>query len=173
MKNEVIIPTILKWADTPAEIARLARKKEKQYRQLIRNEQIAPLPGVLTWLQQLKQAGIPCVVASSTDRENIDCALESLGIGEYFSEITSGDEVVHGKPAPDVFLLAAKKIQIPPTRCVVFEDAHVGIAAAHAAGMRVVAVTTTHPADSLTSADLVVSQLDELTVNDVFVTSPR
>ena len=81
--------------------------------------------------------------------------------------IVSAEDVVRGKPQPDVFLKAAEKLKITPEGCVVFEDAHVGIEAGHAAGMKVVAVTTTHRADELGAADLVVRQLDELTIEQV------
>ena len=72
-----------------------------------------------------------------------------------------------GKPDPRVFLLAAEKIGVPPARCVVFEDALVGLEAARAGGMRSVGVATTHPPEKLTGADLVVRRLDELAVDDL------
>ena len=79
----------------------------------------------------------------------------------------TGENVSHGKPDPEVFLLAAQKIKTPPERCVVFEDAHVGIEAARRAKMKVVGVATTHPADTLQDADRVVKQLDELRVKEI------
>ena len=90
-----------------------------------------------------------------------------LGLENAFNAIVSAEDVRHGKPHPEVFEKAADRLRLPRSRCVVFEDAHVGIEAAHAAGMKVVAVTTTHPAEELNAADLVVSQLDQLTVGQV------
>jgi beta-phosphoglucomutase-like phosphatase (HAD superfamily) len=85
-----------------------------------------------------------------------------MGLKPYFAAIVSSEDVTRGKPDPEVFLTAARKINRDPARCVVFEDAHVGIEAAHAGGMRVVAVTTTHRPEELARADRVVSRMDEL-----------
>ena len=85
----------------------------------------------------------------------------------FFQAIVTAEDVTEGKPHPEVFLTAARKLGLPPGRCVVFEDAHVGIAAARAGGMKVVAVATTHPLDELGEADLAVRRLDELTAPQV------
>jgi beta-phosphoglucomutase-like phosphatase (HAD superfamily) len=79
----------------------------------------------------------------------------------------SAEDVSHGKPDPEVFLKAASKIGMAPGICVVFEDAHVGIAAAHRAGMRVIAVATTNPLEALGEADRAVERLDELEVAEI------
>lgn len=167
MKNERIIPEIHGWAIDPAEVRRLSLRKEALYRELVGEYGMVPLPGVAVWLQRLKEAEIPCVVASSTHRMNIDTILEKLGLTEAFDDIVSSEDVTHGKPDPEVFLRAATRINLSASYCVVFEDAHVGIEAARAAGMSVVAVTTTHPAKELTAADLVVDRLDQLSVESV------
>ncbi|HET7512484.1 MAG TPA: HAD family phosphatase, partial [Chthoniobacterales bacterium] len=114
------------------------------------------------WLHRLKEAEIPSAVASSTQRANIEAVLARLGLEEAFQAIVSAEDVVHGKPDPDVFLKAAERLKMPPRKCVVFEDAYVGIQAGHAAGMKVVAVATTHSPDELREADVVVNRLDEL-----------
>ena len=121
-------------------------------------------PCVREWLQQLSDAGIPCVVGSSTHRINIETSLEIIHLREYFADIVSAEDVTHGKPAPDVFLKAAAKIHRDPNVCVVFEDAHVGIQAARNAGMKVVGVATTNPLADLGEAGCAVKRLDELTV---------
>lgn len=164
MKNERIIPEVLGWAKERAHINDLAARKELRYRELVMEEGLDPLPGVAAWLQLLRDAGVPCAIASSTDRANIDCVLDRIGLRAYFIAIVSGDEVEHGKPAPDIFLKAAAKLGGLPS--LVFEDALVGIEAAHRANMKVVAVTTTHPAEELTAADKIVTRLDELTVQE-------
>jgi len=89
--------------------------------------------------------------------------LETLGIRSYFGHIVCADDVTHGKPHPEVFLKAAQGIGLPPSRCVVIEDAVVGVEAAKAAGMRCLAVTTTHPAEKLALADQVVPDLTHVT----------
>jgi beta-phosphoglucomutase family hydrolase len=164
MKNEVIIPELLGWTTDPAEISAISLRKEELYRELVRELGIAALPGVETWLRALRDAGIPCVIGSSTHRENITTMLEILGLGRYFADIVSAQDVKRGKPDPEVFLTAAKKIGVEPAGGIVFEDALVGIAAAHAAKMRVVAVTTTESRQHLSHADWIVDRLDQLTV---------
>jgi beta-phosphoglucomutase family hydrolase len=163
-KNEFIIPQILHWEDDPAEVRRLSLRKEELYRQIVLEKGLEPLPGVRTWLERLAAAAIPCAVGSSTHRKNIEVSLDVLGLRPFFRDIVSAEDVSHGKPDPEVFLVAAGKIAMPPDRCVVFEDAHVGIEAAHRAGMRVVAVATTNPLSDLGNADLAVTQLDEIEV---------
>ncbi len=167
MKSARIIEEIHGWAKDPAEIARLTNRKEALYREIVGRSEIAALPGAAEWLARLREAGVPCAVASSTQRLNIDAVLARIGLQEAFCAIVSAEDVVHGKPHPEVFLKAAERLRIAPDRCVVFEDAHVGIEAGHAAGMKVVAVTTTHRADELGAADVVVRQLDELTIEQV------
>jgi HAD superfamily hydrolase (TIGR01509 family) len=168
MKNEVIIPELLAWTSDPGEIAAISLRKEALYREVVRELGIAALSGVETWLRRLRDAEIPCVIASSTHRENITATLEVLGLGNFFSAIVAAEEVKRGKPDPEVFLTAAKRINSDLDSSVVFEDALVGIAAGHAAGMRVVAVATTEPRDRLAHADRVVDRLDELSVGELW-----
>lgn len=167
MRNETIIPQILGWTEVPEEIRRLDRRKEELYRELIDEKGIEPLPGVESFLQRLHRADIPCAVASSTERLNITFALERMGMSHEFKAVVAGEDVENGKPDPEVFLTAAQKLGAEPERCVVFEDAHVGIEAGLAAGMKVIAVSTTHPAETLRDAHLVVGGLDELSVQTV------
>lgn len=167
MKNEVIIPNLLGWTSDLEEIRRLSLRKEALYREVIQARGVFALPGVEPWLQALEKAGIPCVIGSSTHRKNIEVSLEKLEFHRYFREMVAAEDVSHGKPHPEVFLKAAEKIGVPPERCVVFEDAHVGIRAARAAGMKVVAVATTHREEELTAADRVVRRLDELKPEDL------
>lgn len=164
-KNAFIIPEILKWAKDPEEIHRIGARKEELYRELVRSEGIEPLPGVREWLNTLRAANIPCAIGSSTEKKNLDCVLEAIGLKDHFKAIISADDVNQGKPHPQVFLIGSEKIGIPPEYCVVFEDAHVGIEAALAGGMKVVGVATTHPKEALTDAHIVVERLDELSVN--------
>jgi len=164
MKSARIIEEIHRWASKPEEIACLASRKEALYREIVAQTDIAPLPGVVEWLHRLGEAGVPCAVASSTERLNIDAVLNRIGLRANFAAIVSAEDVVHGKPHPEVFLTAAERLGLAPEHCVVFEDAYVGIEAGHAAGMKVVAVATTHSEEELKAADMVVRRLDELTV---------
>jgi len=161
-KNEYIIPEMLRWTTDLAEIHRLSLRKEALYREVVAEWGLTPLPGVRTWLERLRDAGVPCAIGSSTHRANIDLSLGLIGLAEFFREIVTAEDVKQGKPNPEVFLTGAARLCCAPERCVVFEDAHVGIAAARAGGMRVVAVATTHPLEELDAADLAVQRLDEL-----------
>jgi len=167
MKNERIIPGILGWTDEPAEVRRLSLRKEELFRVIVVESGLAPLPGVKTFLSRLADAGIPCVVGSSTHRLNIETALEMMGLRPYFRDLVTAEDVSHGKPDPEVFLTAAGRIDRKPERCIVFEDAHVGIAAGLAGGFQVVGVAGTHPRESLIGAHRVVDRLDELMVEDL------
>ena len=167
MKNEFIIPNLLNWSNRPDEIRQLSLRKEALYREILLEWGIHPLPGVTEWLAELKQHGIRCAIGSSTHRLNIDTSLRVLGFEDCFAAIVTAEDVSRGKPDPEVFLTAAERIGIDPSHCVVFEDALVGIEAAHRGGMKVVAVATTNLIEALKAADLAVHRLDELSVDQV------
>jgi HAD superfamily hydrolase (TIGR01509 family) len=162
MKNQVIIPRILWWTEDPVEIHRYSLRKEELYREIVRARGIAPLPGVVALLQMLQDHGVPCAVASSTHRENIETIFDAIGVRAYFAAVVTAEDVAHGKPDPEVFLKGAAKIGRDPRHCVVFEDAHVGIEAGLAAGAKVIAVATTNPLESLGKADLAVASLQDV-----------
>jgi HAD superfamily hydrolase (TIGR01509 family) len=108
----------------------------------------------------------PLALASSSNRPLIDAALEAAGLARCFRATVSSEEVPRGKPAPDVYLEAARRLGVEPTRCAAIEDSHSGIRSAKAAGMRVVAVpNATYPPgeDALAEADVVLRSLAELT----------
>lgn len=167
MKNERIIPEILNWAHDRDEVLRLAKRKEATYRSIIKEDGIQPLPGVREWLSALRDAEVPCVIGSSTCRLNIECVIDLIGLRPYFVDIVSGDDAEHGKPHPEIFLKAAERVECPPDRTVVFEDAFVGIEAARRGGMKVVAVASTNPVEALRHADRVVHAMNELTVEEL------
>lgn len=162
MKNQVIIPRILRWTDDPDEIQRYSLRKEALYRDIVRERGIDPLPGVIDVLRMLQEHEVPCSVASSTHRENIETIFDVIGVRQYFSAVVTAEDVSHGKPDPEVFLKSAREIGRAPNFCAVFEDAHVGIEAGLAAGARVIAVATTNPLNSLGKADLAVESLEDV-----------
>ena len=167
MKNEWIIPNILARTHVLEEIKTLSLRKEELYRDVVADWGIEALPGVVEWLSTLNSAGIPTVIGSSTHRLNIETTLDRLGLRKMFAHIVSAEDVSAGKPDPQVFLKAAGKIGIAPEDCVVFEDAHVGIEAAQRAGMKVIAVATTHPIEDLGNANLAIHALSELSIEQV------
>jgi len=160
-KNQRIIPDILGWSHDPAMIDELGHRKEELYRLLVRESGVVVLPGARELLAALLEAGIPTAVGSSTPRKNLEAIFAATGLDRFFQAVVCGDDVHHGKPAPDVFLQAADRLKTPAGACLVIEDAHVGIQAARAAGMPVLAVATTHPLEELTSATAAVSSLEE------------
>ena len=151
MRNVMCIPHVFHWAppDDHEQIRLLGDRKEALYRQLLREDGIEPLPGVIALLESLAVAGIPISLGSSTARKNIEVCFAATGLDRFFGPFYTGaEDVTRGKPFPDVFLEAAAKIDRRPSRCLVVEDAHVGVEAGLAAGMKVLAVTTTHPRES-------------------------
>ena len=167
MKNEAIIPDLYRWTTDPDKIRTYSLRKEELYREILKTDGIGPLPGVGVFLETLQDAGIPCVIGSSSHRLNIEICLEMFGFQGYFTGIVSSENVDKGKPDPGVFLKAAELAGVPPERCVVFEDAPVGIEAGLRGGMKVIGVASTHPGETLAGAHRIVKRLDELSVKDL------
>jgi beta-phosphoglucomutase family hydrolase len=166
IKNDAIIKNVLGEQTTEAEIETIAREKEATFRRII-GQNIKPLPGALKLLEALDKHGVKMAIASSTPIENIRLIVGSLGIEKYFRAIVTGHDVTEGKPSPQVFLLAAQRLGVDPKNCIVFEDAVAGVKAAKSAGMHCVAITSSHPREKLTQADLIVDSLEELTVKEL------
>jgi HAD superfamily hydrolase (TIGR01509 family) len=102
--------------------------------------QLPLLPGAQAAVERLAAAGFTLAVASSANRPLIELVLELAGLTHHFAAIVSSEEVARGKPAPDVYLEAARRIDAPPRACVAIEDSSNGLRSAHAAGMTVIAV---------------------------------
>ena len=128
-------------------------------------EHLPLVDGAVEAVQRLA-AAFPLAVASSSNRPLIDAVLDAAGLEAYFAATVSSEEVAHGKPAPDVYLEAARRLGAEATRCAAVEDSHGGIRSAKAAGMRVIAIpNATYPPDeeALAQADVVLRSLAELT----------
>jgi len=131
-------------------------------------EKLRAFPGAVEFVQTCRKTGLRVAVASSADRIKIEANLEKIGLpASGWDAVISGEEVVLKKPAPDIFLAAAQKLGVLPTRCVVIEDAVNGVAAARAAGMRCVAVAQTFPAALLQDAHLVRSKIQDVSLKDI------
>jgi HAD superfamily hydrolase (TIGR01509 family) len=135
-------------------------------RMLARYETDLPvIPGAVEAVRRIAEAGLRLALASSSNRELIDAVLRRLDLTAEFAVTVSSEEVARGKPAPDVYLEAARRLDVEPARCAAVEDSASGIRAARAAGMRVLAFPNRHyppSADVLTSADAVLESLDRL-----------
>lgn len=148
--------------------AGLVEAKEEILNALLQKSAV-PRPGVHNILQDLTALSVPMAVASSATMPTIELVTHTLDIRRHFANLTSGDEVAYGKPAPDVFLLAAKRLGVEPAKCLVIEDTLNGIKAAKAAGMTCVAIpcdATAHQDHSL--ADMRLSSLTELKIAEIF-----
>jgi HAD superfamily hydrolase (TIGR01509 family) len=123
------------------------------------------LPGATAAVERLARV-YPLAIASSANRELIELVLELAGLHDHFRAYVSSEEVARGKPAPDVYVEAGRRLAMDPTRCAAVEDSSNGLRAAHAAGLAVVAVPNQvyPPApDALALADAVVARVDALT----------
>lgn len=166
LRNDTIIRNILGEQVAQGEIDAITREKEEAFRRLA-GQKIKPLPGAVELLQSLKQQGFKMAIASSTIMENIRLITGTLGIDNCFQAIVTGQDVTEGKPSPQGFLLAAKRLGVEPRNCIVIEDAVAGVAAAKRAGMPCLAITSNHPRQSLAEADLIVDTLEAISINDI------
>ena len=153
-RNDAILPRWLGERATPAEKIRIADAKEETYRALVRGGGLSALPGAAEWVSRLRDAGWKQSIASSAPRANVVAVLEAVGL--QFDAIVGAEDVVHGKPAPDVFLAAAAKLGAEPANCVVVEDADAGVEAGRRAGARTIGISRGGKAQA---ADLVVESL--------------
>ena len=139
----------------------LGDRKESLYREIIRHD-VRPMPGAKELIDRLAGEGIAMAIGSSGPPENVRMICEAMGLNDAFRAIITGADVSRGKPDPEVFLRAAEGMSLAADQCVVIEDAPLGIEAARRAGMRCVGLTSSHPADVLAGADLIVGSLDEV-----------
>jgi HAD superfamily hydrolase (TIGR01509 family) len=146
--------------ESPDEInAEVVRRLQARYA-----EKLPLLPGAVEAVHRLG-ARWPLGLATSSNRPVITTVLEAAQLTPFFAATVSSEEVAHGKPAPDVYVEAARRLGVDPRRAAAIEDSHNGIRSARAAGMRVVAIPNPHfpPGDALDEAEVVLSSLDELT----------
>jgi beta-phosphoglucomutase family hydrolase len=163
-RNDTILRDWL-GADLPLdEIERIGAAKEARYRELVRSSGITLLPGVERWLKQLQADGWRQAVASAAPRANVEAIVAALDIAAYFDAFSSAEDVQRGKPDPQVFLVAAERVGVPPARCIVIEDAPAGLLGAQRGGMRAIGVRSSH---AELQADIVVDTLAEL-ADDAF-----
>ena len=158
-RNDAILR---RWLGAEVDADRMARvgdAKEEVYRRLVRAGGVVTMPGAEYLVRWLRGAGWVQAVASSAPRLNIEVVLEVIGLADHFAATVSAEDTERGKPDPQVFLLAATRLGIPPSRAIVVEDAAAGIEAARRAGMRNIAVSRdgVHMA-----ADVVVRSLADL-----------
>jgi beta-phosphoglucomutase len=169
-RNPEIIHQIFGTSYSDAEVADLGRRKEELYRAAARKG-VELLPGVRPLLEGLHCADFLQAVGSSAPRVNLDLIFDLTQTAKYFKAIVSSEDTQRGKPDPQVFQVAAAKLDVAPGRCVVVEDAVAGVQAARAGGMKCIAVSFIgHHSDSAlkrAGADLVVKSLEQVSVDTV------
>ena len=175
MTNTDLMSFVLSRKLAAAEVERYGEEKERFYRELYAAD-MAPLPGLVDFLRELKSAGMRAVVATSAPRSNVDFLLDGLKLRPLFDAVIHAGHVTRGKPDPEIYLTAASRVGCRPDACVVFEDAMAGVEAARRAAMTVVGVATTFPPDRLAGARLVIKDFREINVarlNELLQNSPR
>ena len=146
----------------------LAGEKTNATVDIIKSEGILPNDGLLPLLDRIKSKNYKMAIASGQYRKVIDAVLDKLKIGSYFGVIVSTEDTAVGKPNPEVFLTAAKRLGAKPSECVVIEDSQAGVVAAKAAGMRCVALRMPSTAShDVSMADVIVNSLAELMIESL------
>lgn len=148
------------------EIRKHAYEKEKIYRDLY-SPHIKPLEGLKEFLDAASADGYEIGLATSAPPENVKFVLEKTNLEKYFKAITDDTQISNGKPDPEIFILTGHKLDTRPSRSIVFEDSFYGIEAAKKAGMKVIAVASTHQSDKLQHADRVVFNFNELGIREL------
>lgn len=158
--NTAILSHLLGRTPDPSWVQEVSQAKEEAFRAVARRR-ARPLPGAKEWLKRLRDWGVRQAVASSAPIENVQTLVEALGLSPYLDALVSGEHLP-AKPDPAIFMEAARRVGVEPRHCLVVEDAVVGVEGAKKASMRALAVTTTHDAQALSAADLVVDSLADV-----------
>lgn len=151
----------------PLDIPAAKKRTYEIYLDLVPSR-LQAFPGAVEFVQSCRKAGLLVAVASSADKIKVQANLQKIGLPvEFWDAVIWGEDVKKKKPFPDIFLLAAERIQVDPERCVVVEDAVNGVQAAHAAGMCCVALATTFPREKLHEAEIVRESIADTSISDV------
>jgi beta-phosphoglucomutase family hydrolase len=141
-RNDEIVRDYFGEGISPEEVDARGRAKERLYREMLtgRTEEML-VPGLRAFLERYRD--LPMGVGSNAEPENIALVLDETGLRRYFRAVVDGHQVRHPKPHPEIYLRVAELLETDPAKCIVFEDSHSGAAAAVAAGMRVIGISTT------------------------------
>ena len=161
--NEEVLPELFERDLAKKEIKELGAEKERIYCEIYKPH-LKPVNGLVSFLKELKKKNIPVGIATSAPPENVDFVIDGLKIGSYMQTVVNDSMVSNGKPAPDIYLEAARRLNAKPENCVVFEDSLSGTKAAWDAGAKVVALTTTLPAEKHQHAHSIVDDFESVSV---------
>ena len=166
MTNDLILERLMPEVIKTTDWKKIAVEKENIYREIFERT-IAPAKGRVDFLKALKKEGYKTAVGSSGNTPNVNFVLDRCGIAGYFDAIANGDMITRGKPDPEVYLLAAKKLELAPGECIVVEYAPVGIRAARSAGESVVAIASTFRREDLSDYDILIDDFTQITPEDI------
>lgn len=161
------------WSDMLRDynLPREAAYYSARYRELVLEryrQEAQPLPGAVALVKSVRAAGVPLAVASSSILPWVEACLEKIGLAGQFDQVISGSDVVEGKPSPEIYLLAAERLAVDPTRSLAIEDAPAGILSAKAAGMACWAVRTEYTRGlDLPDPDREFESLEQVSVDDI------
>ena len=161
--NREIFDYVFNTTLSPEQSEAYTNEKEALYRELYA-EHIKPIDGLINFLEELEKAKIPKAIATSGIIPNINFMFEHVPIKNYFYSVIDSTQIAQGKPHPEIFLKAAISVNAVPSECIAFEDSVAGIRSAKAAGMKVVVLTTTHTAEEVKEADLVIKDYTEISL---------
>ncbi|MCB0805608.1 MAG: HAD family phosphatase [Bacteroidales bacterium] len=147
-----------------SEIGKYEDEKEAIYRGIY-EPFIQPLNGLKVFLDELHAQNVPVALATSSPPVNVSFVLGKTGLKKSFTVITHADDVRHGKPDPEIYLLSARRLGIIPDKCFVFEDSEAGIKSAKSAGMNVIAVATTHSREEIEGVSGIIENFTEINLS--------
>ncbi len=153
--------------DNEEDITRILKEKFDYFVEYVTENPVKPVFAAEAFLKSLAQHPLKIALATSSRKEKMQMVLERLSFLRYFDVVVTGNEVINGKPAPDIFLLAAKRLGLNAEDCIVIEDGPIGVAAAKSANMKCVAITETHRAEQLSAADLIIDTYEHANIREI------
>ena len=149
------------------DVARVLIEKYERFVDYVNEHPVKPVVATDDFLQHLSKYDVQVGLATSSRQQKTMLLLQRLDFLKYFNAIVTGEQVQNSKPAPDIFLRAAEKLNIDPQHCLVIEDGPIGVAAAKSAGMKCIAITTTHPAEKLQQADWIIDSYEGADIAEI------
>lgn len=152
----------------PLEVSDYINDMNQRRKEMIERDGVKPIKGVQKFISDLHAAGFKMAVASSSPKADIEFAMESLDLKQYFEYLVSGEEVENSKPAPDVFLYAASLLDVKPENCIAFEDTKNGSLSASYAGMYTIGFENPdYPKQDLSAADEIITDFNQVNINEL------
>ncbi|EKQ57003.1 MULTISPECIES: HAD family phosphatase [unclassified Clostridium] len=163
--NEYMITDLKRKYNINQSVDEIIQYKVEMTKKKVIESDLKPIEGIYELLLHLKRNNIPIAIASSSPRSFIEVVISKFEIKDYFNYIISGEEVLNGKPAPDIYFKAAKKLKVSPENCIVIEDSRNGVLAAKAAGMKCIGFKNVNSGNQdLSKADIIVKSISEILI---------